>query len=699
MMRKRYPVKRGRGGVRRLSDLMSDSSSSSGDDAESTFSKHSREDDYNDDRKMKTSSKTKPKKKTTNVDIDFFDFDSQDDDDDDDDINESYDQSQHEFSPLMTQPPSQLMMLTEQQKKIKESLLQAQTQTKDVIPKVEKPKNNTIPPIIRNTDHSNNNIMIESGDMIQKSMEKDKDILHKPKSIQESPALITSTSTAEIEKSKPRDLKERKEIDISSSLIVSTVSSKSNIAKESSSSSATACLQLQNTSEQVHSKQLYKEKRHIKDPESITVPATALVRTTAISQKKSMTPTEPKKRKKNESTITVGKSSEQEQPDKKKSRIEAPESLSTLATPEKSEIQETKKTTKPKTKVSKKKTSSSDEPTFESIEVKQHNSNVNNNKTITTVSQSVPPVAVTPVTKTKAKKTPKKKKNATSATKSKTNTIQNTTTVTSTKKLPPVTPSPSQTKKNTVKKKKKTLEEKILHQMLISMKPFSLRTLSNHTDQDEDQLQFIILSLLDKNLVCKKEFPTKRTNKILYWANPQEGTAATKIFNELASPQKMQETCETLENLRKEYKMKQNEISQVLKIPSNGDIDVEIDKIEKEIAKITQDKYELENRIKKHNNEQQSQQKRKKPIRILPTYMSPGVSSYIKPKITFTSPSDGKIAINFMRSEWKTRKDKCMDFLDRIADAMEKTMKDVCKLLDVESDEQAKVTLPEKYVI
>ena len=66
---------------------------------------------------------------------------------------------------------------------------------------------------------------------------------------------------------------------------------------------------------------------------------------------------------------------------------------------------------------------------------------------------------------------------------------------------------------------------------------------------------------------------------------------------------------------------------------------------------------------------------------------------------TPTSPRSLKILINAMRDEWKSRKEKCMDFCDQLADGLEKKVKDVVKLLDLETDEIAKVTIPPKHVI
>jgi hypothetical protein len=50
-----------------------------------------------------------------------------------------------------------------------------------------------------------------------------------------------------------------------------------------------------------------------------------------------------------------------------------------------------------------------------------------------------------------------------------------------------------------------------------------------------------------------------------------------------------------------------------------------------------------------------------------------------------------------MRDEWKDRKTKCRDFVDQLADGLEKPIKAVVKLLELETDEMEGVTVPPKY--
>ena len=63
-------------------------------------------------------------------------------------------------------------------------------------------------------------------------------------------------------------------------------------------------------------------------------------------------------------------------------------------------------------------------------------------------------------------------------------------------------------------------------------------------------------------------------------------------------------------------------------------------------------------------------------------------------------PRRKKIRINALRDEWKKRKEKCMDFVDQLADAMDKNLKDVIKLLDVETDKSVGIDkMPPKHSI
>ena len=56
-------------------------------------------------------------------------------------------------------------------------------------------------------------------------------------------------------------------------------------------------------------------------------------------------------------------------------------------------------------------------------------------------------------------------------------------------------------------------------------------------------------------------------------------------------------------------------------------------------------------------------------------------------------------AIQAMRDEWQSRKRKCMDFVDQLADGIDKKPREIIKLLDIETDEMEGVTMPPKRTI
>ena len=53
-------------------------------------------------------------------------------------------------------------------------------------------------------------------------------------------------------------------------------------------------------------------------------------------------------------------------------------------------------------------------------------------------------------------------------------------------------------------------------------------------------------------------------------------------------------------------------------------------------------------------------------------------------------------SINHMRGEWKSRKQQCVEFVDQLADAMDKKPTQVINMLDIETDEKAGEKLPPK---
>ena len=62
-----------------------------------------------------------------------------------------------------------------------------------------------------------------------------------------------------------------------------------------------------------------------------------------------------------------------------------------------------------------------------------------------------------------------------------------------------------------------------------------------------------------------------------------------------------------------------------------------------------------------------------------------------------TDPKIVKSRINNMRSEWVKRKRFAMDFVENLADGLDKKPKEVVKILELDTDEAENAVMPPKY--
>ncbi len=229
-------------------------------------------------------------------------------------------------------------------------------------------------------------------------------------------------------------------------------------------------------------------------------------------------------------------------------------------------------------------------------------------------------------------------------------------------------------------KKKQSFHDKILYTMLTSCKPYTLKSLAQATDTTVEALRHAMLSFLDKRLVLSKEFPSKsgsgREPKKLYWANPirsseivagetngkkSGGGAVLKEMSKfLATQQEIQEANVKRQELQQKYTAIQEELNPLLAIPTTKQLDDEILATEEKLRHVKNEIAVAKDRMAK-----QTQQ--------------------IKPQ----DPVMLRRKINHMLGEYKTRKRKCMDFVEELSDAMEKKTKDVVgeKMLCLETDE------------
>jgi len=236
---------------------------------------------------------------------------------------------------------------------------------------------------------------------------------------------------------------------------------------------------------------------------------------------------------------------------------------------------------------------------------------------------------------------------------------EDTTTITSTK-LQPLN-----------KKKKRTFQDELVYKMLMDCKPFTLKSLAHSLHTTEAAIHHVMLSLVDKNIVLKKEFTAKggRTNE-LYWAN-QESTAKQVTFLQLPSIEEMRRTREEYASLCAKNALLSRELTAVQQELSNDDLTNKLTELQEAVRETHDEITETKNRI----------------------------ASSCSLTLETQDPVKLKKRINHLRDEWKKRKTKCMDFVDQLADGMEKPVKDIVKLLQLETDEMEGVMMPPKHDI
>ena len=218
------------------------------------------------------------------------------------------------------------------------------------------------------------------------------------------------------------------------------------------------------------------------------------------------------------------------------------------------------------------------------------------------------------------------------------------------------------------KKKKQTFQNQVLHYLLLSCKPFTLKSLANALDTTEAAIRHVMLSLVDKQIVLKKEFSSKNgRSKELYWAN-QESTAKAVMSLELPTTEEMARTKEEYASLRAKHALISKEMQSVQQEISNEELDAKLQEMETALDETKGRIAETKQRIASTLSAKKEQ-----------------------------DPMILKKQFNYYRDEWKTRKTKCMDFVDQMADGMEKPLKAVVNLLDIETDEMEGVTLPPKH--
>ena len=254
------------------------------------------------------------------------------------------------------------------------------------------------------------------------------------------------------------------------------------------------------------------------------------------------------------------------------------------------------------------------------------------------------------------------------------------------------------------KRAKRSFHDQILYTMLTSCKPYTLKSLAKDTDLTVEALRHAMLSFVDKKLVITKEFPSKnkdREPKKLYWANPMSiaeveagiakgkgGGVANHLSKLIATTDEIQEANTTRQQLEQQYRMIQLELQPLLAIPTMKQIEDENVAEEQKLAEVQKEIEAVKERTANASSNPTT----------LPNRMSSGGSAasyYPANRFQSTKPTKPqdkttlKRKINHMLGEYRSRKRKCLDFVDTISDAMEKRPKEVMgdKVLCLDTDE------------
>ncbi|GKY98348.1 hypothetical protein MPSEU_000792400 [Mayamaea pseudoterrestris] len=241
------------------------------------------------------------------------------------------------------------------------------------------------------------------------------------------------------------------------------------------------------------------------------------------------------------------------------------------------------------------------------------------------------------------------------------------------------------------RKKKQTFDEQVLSHMLLAFKPFTLKTLAQELKTTDTIVNFSMLTMIDKGLVIKKDFVSANgsNTKTLYWANHGVTAKELSTVPKKATIDEMQVTKHELNQFNSQNAALHRELAAVSETASNDDLKQQVLAQESQLKDIINQLDGIKDRIRSQ------QQPPAVPLRILGRVVPKSAAQIAREQC----PRRTKIRINSMRSEWKIRKDKCINFIDTLADCLEKCPKEVVKLLDLETDEMVGVCMPPKHVV
>jgi predicted transcriptional regulator len=231
------------------------------------------------------------------------------------------------------------------------------------------------------------------------------------------------------------------------------------------------------------------------------------------------------------------------------------------------------------------------------------------------------------------------------------------------------------------KKKKRTFQDQVLLHMMTSIKPYTLKGLASELRTTDVALQHLMLSLTDKGIVQRKEFG-KKVKKELFWVDLEKAT--TEIYKDKVP------TMEDMKNAKSEQRRVSEEEIMQIQILKGMESDFTNDELSKRLEDEEKTAGDLRERVQDAKDRIAgkiigSQEGSAGPGGLNQSRLARFSAPPKKPK---TKKQLNK-EFNSMRSEWKSRKEKCMDFIDNLSDAMEKHPKEVVKILELETDENS----------
>ncbi|KAG7366289.1 hypothetical protein IV203_028959 [Nitzschia inconspicua] len=245
--------------------------------------------------------------------------------------------------------------------------------------------------------------------------------------------------------------------------------------------------------------------------------------------------------------------------------------------------------------------------------------------------------------------------------------------------------------KQKAKPKKKTFEEDLLNILFVSCQPYTIKDLANAMgpSASETSVNYCLLSLIDKQWVIRKEFQFKNRTKELVWANQECRNRELVDKLHFVPIAEIAEARKELAGLQQQQKAVDAELSTVLAQPSNEELSLQCQAAEARVQELKTRLDAVKQRIASGT--------------VLSTASQQGRGGSFGMKKAAPakklSPLQLKKKINGMRDEWRKRKIKCNDFVEQLADGMDKKVKDVVKLLELETDEMLGVKMPAKYDI